>query len=227
MVDFSIVYSRLSLALAGAAENFLVGLIDLLILIVFLGIGWIVAVFLVSLLRNFLEHIQLERELKKRGLHDAFFGFSLTDILSKILKLLTLAVFLGIAAEVTNLVFLGTLVTWFVGYVPLFVQGMAILIIALLAGDYLTDAIKRSSTPFRNLIGWIIEAFIIYTGVVIALPLFLPNADASILRLAFLLLLGAVAVAFGLGLAIAIGLGMKDTVARVAKKKEDDLEKLV
>ena len=54
-----------------------------------------------------------------------------------------------------------------------------------------------------------------------------PNADPSILRFAFLLLLGAVALAFGLGMAIAIGLGMKDTVARVAKKKEGDLEKLV
>src|SRR3989338_9930833 len=227
MAALDIIYSRLAVALAGAAENFLVGLIDLLILVVFLGIGWIVASFLISVLEHFLNQIQLERELKRRNVHDAFFCFTLTDILSKILKLLTLAVFLGIAAEVTSLVFLGELVRWFVGYVPMFVQGVAILVIALLAGDYLTDMVKRSSIPFRNLVGWVVEAFIVYTAVVIALPLFLPNADASLLHTAFLLLLGSLSLAFGLGLAIAIGLGMKDNVARVAKKKEDDLEKLV
>ena len=222
-----VLYSRLIMALGSAFTNFLFGLLDVLILIVFLGIGWIVAMFLISLLHHFLAQVGIEKELKKRGLHDALLGFSLTDVLSKILKLLTLAVFLGIAAEITSLVFLGELVRWFVGYVPMFVQGVAILVIALLAGDYLTDMIKRSSIPFRNLVGWVVEAFIVYTAVVIAMPLFLPNADASLLRTAFLLLLGSLALAFGLGLAIAIGLGMKDSVARVAKRKEDDLEKLV
>lgn len=222
-----VLYARLVSALGTAATNFLLGLMDLLIIIVFLGIGWLVAGLLVSILESFLQQIGLEKELKKRHLHDALMGFTLTDILSKVLKLLTLAVFLGIAAEITNLLFLGDIVRWFIGYVPLFVQGVVILLFALLAGDYLTDGIKRSSIPFRNLVGWIIEAFIVYTGIVMALPLFLPNADVSLLRMAFLLLLGALGVAFGFGLAIAIGLGLKDTVARVAKKKEDDLEKLV
>ncbi|MFH1056603.1 MAG: hypothetical protein V1717_02295 [Candidatus Micrarchaeota archaeon] len=224
---FDVLYARLVEALSMAASNFMYGLIDLLILVVFLGIGWIVSVFLVSILENFLLQIGLEKQLRKRSIHDALFGFTLTDVLGKVLKLLTLAVFLGIAAEVTSLVFVGELVSWFVGYIPLFVQGVAVLLIALLGGDYITDKMRSSSVPFKNLIAWVLEAFIIYTGVVIALPLFLPNADASILRTAFLLLLGSVALAFGLGMAIAIGLGLKDTVARVAKKKEGDLEKLV
>jgi len=224
---FDVLYARLVAGLSDAAASFLVGLIDLLVVLLFLIIGWVVAVFLVSILERFLLEMGLEKELRKRNIHDALFGFTLTDVLGKALKLLTLAVFLGIAAEVVNLVFLGELVRWFVGYVPLFVQGVAIMVIALLAGDYLTDTIKRSTVHFRNLLGWILEAFIIYTAIVIALPLFLPNADTSILRTAFMLLLGAVALAFGLGLAIAIGLGMKDSIARVAKKKEDDLEKLV
>src|SRR3989338_3634028 len=143
-------YQRLTLALSDAATNFLVGLTDLLVVLLFLIIGWIVAVFLVSILQHFLSRIGLEKELKKREIHDALFGFTLTDALSKALKLLVLAAFLGIAAEVTNLVFLGELVRWFVGYVPLFVQGLVVLILALLAGDYLTDKIRGSSAPFRN-----------------------------------------------------------------------------
>ena len=220
-------FDRLATALGSSLSNFLMGITDLLIVLLFLIVGFLFASVFVSLLKQFLLKVGLEKELRKRDIHDALFGFSLTDVLCKTLKLLTLAAFLGIAAEVTNLAFLGELVRWFVGYVPLFVQGVAIMLIALLAGDYLTDTIRKSTVPFRNLIAWILEAFIVYTAIVISLPLFLPNADVSILRTAFLLLLGAAGLAFGLGLAIAIGLGMKDSIARVAKKKEPELEKLV
>ena len=42
----------------------------------------------------------------------------------------------------------------------------------------------------------------------------------------FLVLLSALALALGLGAAIAIGLGMKDTVADVAKKHKDKINRL-
>jgi len=221
------VYERVVDALAAAAENFVSGLVDLLVVLIFLGLGYLVAGILVGILKHFLERIKLEHELKKRDIHDALLGFTLTDVLCKFLKLLTLAVFLGIAAEVTNLRFLGELVMWFIGYVPLLLQGLTIIVLALLAGDYVTDRVKKSGIPFANMVGWVFEAFVFYTALVISLPLILPNADVSILRWAFVLILGAFAVAIALGLGLAMGFGMKDTIAAVAKKRQSDLEKLV
>jgi hypothetical protein len=148
-------------------------------------------------------------------------------VLDTFLKLVTIAVFLGIAADVTRLIFLRDLVLWFISYVPLLLQGATILVIALLAGDYVTDRIKESRAPFARFLGVVFEIFVIYTALVMALPLLLPNADVEILKTAFILIVGGVVFALALGAAIAIGLGAKDTVSRLAKKKEGDLEKLV
>lgn len=224
---WDLLMSRLSSALGMVTENFVIGLADLLVVVLFLIIAWIVGGILVEVLKRFLEQIKLEQKLKKRGMDDALLGFSFTDVLSKFVKLMTYAAFLGIAADVVNLTFLYDLVSWFVGYVPLFIQGVAIVVIALLFGDYLTDNIKKAKIPFARFAAAGLEIFIAYTALVIALPLILPNANVAILETAFTLLLGAVALALGLGMAIAIGLGGKDVVREVAKKKKADLESLI
>jgi hypothetical protein len=178
-------------------------------------------------LKRFLEKIGLEKWIKRKGLDTALLGFTVTGVLCTFLKLVTIAVFLGIAADVAKLTFLLDVVRWFVSYVPLLVQGATILLIALLAGDYVTDRIKESKAPFARAVGMAFEVFIIYTALVMALPLLLPNADVEILKTAFILVVGGVVFALALGFAIAIGLGAKETIAKIAKKKESDFEKLV
>ncbi len=221
------VQSRLADAFARLGENFVVGLLDFVVVLVFLAVGWIVGKFLCYFLNKFLESVGLEKWIKKKGMETALLGFTVTGLLDMFLKLVTIAVFLGIAADVLQLSFLLELVRWFIGYVPLLLQGATILVIALLAGDYATDRIKESKAPFARTLGMVFEVFVIYTALVMALPLILPNADVEILKTTFVLIVGGVVLALSLGAAIAIGWGSKDTVAKLAKKKEADLEKLV
>jgi hypothetical protein len=111
-------------------------------------------------------------------------------------------------------------------YLPMLVQGIIIIMIALLAGDYIGDRIKTSKkVPFANSVALAVDLFIAYNAIVIALPLLLPAADPSLLVWSFLVLLSAVAIALGFGSAIALGLGMKDSVADVAKKHKDKINK--
>lgn len=220
-------WQRLSEAVGIAAENFVFGIADVFVVLLFLLIGWIVGKVLAGIAKRFLEKIEIEHSLKKRGIHDELLGFTLTDVITKFVKILTYAVFLGIAADVVNLRFLGDLVMWFVGYVPLFIQGATIVVLALLGGGYLTARIRKSGMPFANFTGFVFEVFVAYTALVIALPLVLPNADVQILNNVLMLAIGAVALALGLGLAIAIGLGGKDAVSEIAKKKRKDIERLV
>lgn len=224
MVDWF--YPPLQNAIENVLQNFVEGVAELLIVLIFLLIGYIVSKFLIHILDKFLEYFKLEERLEEKGVHDALAGFTLTHILSIIVKLLTVSVFLGIAASVTNLTFLGNLVWWFIGYVPLLVQGIVVLVLALLAGDYVTDRIKQAKIPFSRFIALVTEVFIAYTAIVVALPLVLPNVNVEVLKTAFTLVLGAFAVALGLGFAIAIGFGLKDTVADVAKSKRKDIEKM-
>lgn len=225
--SLSLLATNLSNVVSAVAKDFVVGLAAIIVVLFFLVLGWIVGRILVRVLHAFLEGIQLEHKLEKRGIHDALLGFTVTGVLSTFVKLLTYVVFLGIASSVVRLAFLENLVLWAVGYVPVLIQGAVILMLALLAGDYVTDRIKASKVPFAKLFGMALEGFIVYTALVIALPLVLPNADVEILKTTFFLIVGAFAVAIGLGLAIAIGLGTKDTIAAVAKKKQKTLERLV
>lgn len=218
---------RLAVSLAKVGENFVVTLADLVVVLLFLFIGYAVAKFLSYFLHRFLEKIKLEEWIKDREMHDALLGFSLTTILDKLMKLLVVAVFLGVAAESVGFVFLRDIVLWFVGYVPWLIQGVVILVLALLAGDYVTDKIKTAKIPFARPLAIVLEVFIAYTALVIALPLVLPNANVEILKTAFVLLVGGVVLAIGLGLAIAIGLGAKDAVSDIAKSKKKELERFL
>ncbi len=225
--SLNLLASNLSQVVSDVAKNFVVGLAAIIVVLFFMVLGWIVGRILVRVLHAFLEGIQLEHKLEKRGIHDALLGFTVTGVLSTFVKLLTYVVFLGIASSVVQLAFLENLVTWVVLYIPVLIQGVVILMLALLAGDYVTDRIKASKVPFAKLFGMALEGFIVYTALVIALPLVLPNADVEILKTTFFLIVGAFALAIGLGLAIAIGLGTKDVVAAVARKKQKTLERII
>ena len=223
---WSVLGDRMAGAIARVGEDFIIGFADLVVVILFLLIGYGVAKLLVYILHGFLQHINLEGWLKKRGLHEALLGFSLTRLLDNMLKLNVLAEFLANAADVAKIVFLRDLVTWFVHYIPLLVQGVVVVVLALLGGEYITNHIKKSSIPFARFVALALEVFIAYTGIVIALPLILPNADVSILADTFKLIVLMFVLALGLGFAIAIGLGAKDTVGELVKSKKDEFKKL-
>ncbi len=224
---WDLLVQRLSNALSSVVESFMFGLADVLVVLLFIILGWVVGNVLVDALSAFFKQIRFKQSLKKRGLEDSLFGFSLETVFEKFVKLMTYAAFLGIAADVVNLTFLGDLVYWFVGYVPLFVQGAVIVTIALLASAYVTRHMRESKIPFSNMFATLLQLVVGYVALVMALPLVLPNADVSILSTAFTLFVLALAVAIGFGLAIALGLGLKDTVSDIAKKKKSDFEKII
>lgn len=210
------------------AADFVDGLAALLVVIIFLIIGWLVSRVLVAILKRLMHEFKIEAIMKKHGLDDALGGFTLTEIFSIFLELATLAVFLGIAADVVHLSFLTNLVNWFIAYVPMFLQGVSIIVLALLFADYVTDKIKsHKMVPFANGLCAFFQFFVAYVALVMALPLILPGADVEILRFAFYIILGAVGIAIGLGTAIALGLGAKDTVGKMLEKKKAELERLV
>ncbi len=219
---------RLAEALGIAGANLILGLAQLVVVALFIILGYVVAAMIIGIVNRGIAHSKVEDWLEKRGMHDAMMGFSFKGIVGSIIKLITVSVFLGIAANVTNLGFLEGLVLWFVSYVPSLVQGIVIIAIAFFGAEYVVEKIKHEKgVPFARGLSTAIKVFVGYTALVIALPLVLPGADVEILKLAFLLLLGSASLALGLGFAIAIGLGFKDAVAGVAKTKEKDLEKLL
>ncbi len=225
LVDFS---TNLNMALSNILNNYVSGLASLIVVIVFLGIGYLVAKFFAQIVERGLKEMRLEKKLEQKGVHDALGTITVTEIISVFVRLATFTIFLGVAANVTDLPLINTLILWIFSYIPSLVEGTIIIVVALLAVDYVSDRFRKSKeVPFANLMAILLKVFVAYTAVVIALPLILPGADVSILRDFFILMVGAFAVAVGLGSAIALGLGLKDVVRDVGKKKEKHIEKLL
>lgn len=225
---FEVLTMKVKEAAADVASNVVAGVGDVIILAIILLIGYIVAKILAKIIVHILDKYKMEAKLRKKGVENAFAGFTLTEIISSFTKILVITVFLGIAADVLRLNFIKDLVVWVLSYVPSLVQGAIILIGAFLGGAYVADKIKAAKhVPFAKFLGIAFHAFVAYTAIVIALPLILPGADTAVLKLAFGAFVLAFAIAIGLGLGLAIGLGAKDTVASIAKTKKHDLEKII
>ena len=194
---------------------------------VILLIGMFVANLLGWLLKFFLDRMKLEKFLERHGVNDAFVGFTLTSIAVSLLKLYVVVIFLGIAADVVQVPMLYMVAMSATGYIPSLVQGVIVLLAGLMFGDYITDRMKTAKkVPFINPLAILVEVFIAYIAIVMALPLLLPAADPSLLITAFLVVLSALAFALSLGTAIALGLGLKDTVNDVAKRHKDKINSL-
>ncbi|MEM4554471.1 MAG: hypothetical protein QXT25_01310 [Candidatus Anstonellaceae archaeon] len=225
---FEMALDKFATGASGFVGNLLEGVAAFAILVVILAIGWGVAYLLGNALKEFFVRIRLEKFLESHGVHDAFLGFTFSGIAVTLLKLYIMVAFLGIAADVVKIGLISTIALQAIGYLPMLLQGVIILMAALMAGDYITDKMKESKKiPFANSLAILVEIFIAYNALVIALPLLLPAADPSLLIWSFLVLLSAFAVAVGLGFAIAIGLGLKDVVAEVAKKHKDKINRLL
>jgi len=225
-------YEYLMDQLQASSVNFigslLSGVFAFCVLIAVMLIGIWVANLLGQVLKEFFNRLKLEKFLESHGVHDAFLGFTLSGIAIILLKLYVAVAFLGIAADIIQMPMLYMLAAQAIVYLPSLVQGLVIVVAALMAADYLTDKIKESKKlPFANSIGLLVTLFIAYNALVIAMPLLLPAADPSLLVWSFLVLLSAFAIALGFGAAIAIGLGMKDTVSEIAKKNKDKFSKLL
>ena len=224
---YELFMEKLQVNSASFLTNVLEGVFAFAILVVILLIGMFVANILGWLLKHFLQRIGLEKFLAQHGVHDAFVGFTLTSIAVGLLKLYVVVIFLGIAADVVMVPMLYMVASQASGYMPSLVQGVIILLAGLMGGDYVTDRMKTAKKiPFINTIAILVEVFIAYNALVIALPLLLPSADPSLLVTSFLVVLAALAFALSLGSAIAIGLGMKDAVASVAAKHKDKINSL-
>jgi len=227
-MGYETMVDQLLLSLAGFGSNLIGGILAFVVFVAILFIGAMVANLLGAAMRRFLKEAKVEKFLQEHEVHDAFVGFSFTDIVVALLKLYIVIGALGIAAEVVRVPLLTYFATQAMNYLPSLVQGLVILMVGLAAGDYITDRMKKSKRiPFANSVAIVIELFIAYNALVIAMPLLLPAADPSLLIWSFLIVLAAFGLAIGLGAAIAVGLGMKDVVADVAKKHKSKLESLL
>jgi len=223
LVDFNMLIQEVGTKLTEVLSNFAAGAVNailaVIVIAIFVVIGLIVALVINKVIVAILDKLDFNKILKSHGFKIKIAGFKIEWIITTLVKLFLTLTFLGAAVEIVELGFLTDIIKALIAYIPSLVQGLAIIIGAILLSEYIVNMIRAThKLAMSTIFASVIQVFIAYIALVLALPLILPGIQTSILETAFELFIGAAAIGIGIGLAIAFGWGFKDAIAASAKK---------
>jgi len=216
------IVAQLLITLQSFWEGFVGVLIAVILLLIFLIIGYFIAKLIGRIVAEFLKRIKFDKLLNRVKLPVELAGLKVSKILLIFVELFTVLAFLGIATDLpaVKLGIVTEVIVWIIGYIPILIQGLIVIVVAMLFANYISDLIRKSKKlPLANGIAFIVQIFVGYTALVIAIPLILPNADVTILRSAFEWFFAALAIAFGIGLGIATGFSLRKPIEKAASKR--------
>jgi len=131
------------------------------------------------------------------------------------------------ASDVLGIEALTKIVSWIQGYLPNLAAGIAIILIGLVAGDFLGDLIidvsKKQGVEWADLIGNLFKVFIYF--VVLLIGLRQMQIDVTLLEMIVQYFVIGVAVGSAIGLGVALGWGLKDVVKKYAEEKDEEYRK--
>lgn len=212
-------------------------LVNLVLGVVLIVVGYGIAVVIEAILRRSLSKMNLEEKMEEHGLGDALFGFSLKGIVTGLVKWIIFLWFLVSAVNIIELGFISVtpqaepVLTEFlrglVQFLPALLEGVLILIVGFLIADYLAGKVREGISTYSKIIGTGVKVLAIYFTVTIALSNPYYNINIAIITEIFEYFVLAIAIGLGGGLALALGLGLKDTVKKIGKKHERNVEKFL
>lgn len=202
-------------------------LVNILLVIVILIIGWLISKLIKVVVTKGLraikldelsDRIELETMLEKGGI-----GYSLSELIGLVCYWLAILVTFMVAINAVGLTIAADLLNRVVLYVPNVIAAVFILILGMFAStivkNIVVTAANNSGVSQGKLLGKIAEIVIIAFAVFVGLEQL--KIGIRITQLTISITLGSI----GLGLAIAFGLGCKDIVGKIVADFLDKLNK--
>lgn len=202
-------------------------LVNILLVIVILIIGWLISKLIKVVVTKGLraikldelsDRIELETMLEKGGI-----GYSLSELIGLVCYWLAILVTFMVAINAVGLTIAADLLNRVVLYVPNVIAAVFILILGMFAATILKNivvtAANNSGVSQGKLLGKIAEIVIIAFAVFVGLEQL--KIGIRITQLTISIALGSI----GLGLAIAFGLGCKDIVGKIVADFLDKINK--
>ena len=194
----------LSDGLQNAGETILSFVPRLIGALAILVVGWLVARLILRVVKRLLKAVGLDGLLERAGLGERLqaVGYTATDLVARAIYWIALLVVFLLTAEALDVEYLSNILTGLIGYLPLVVVAMIIVIVAAAVGAFLAEV----STPWsqERHIRWLPETarwMVIGFGVFAALnTLKIAEEIVNTLFIAVVATAGAILViAFGLG----------------------------
>lgn len=206
---------------ANSAVELLPGLIAAILVVV---LGWVVAFIVSRLFAGLMKAIRFEQFLADHKVEDALGTVRITDVLTKIVKYYVLLIFLQAAVSLVSLGTITAYLTTVLLYAPVLIAAVMILLLAMIFGEYLKEAIvdldKKSSMVKLTARGT--KLVIMYVGATMALAT--AGFNTVLITGIFMTVIQAAAFGLALALGIAFGLGGQDDAKDVIKSTRKNLK---
>jgi small-conductance mechanosensitive channel len=201
-------------------------LVNVLLVVIILIIGWVIAKIIRSLVTKLLrtvkldqlsDRIDLDNMLAKGGIN-----YSLSELIGVICYWLALLVTFVVAINAIGLTVAADLLNRIVLYVPNIIAAMFILILGMFVATLLSNIVKTAANNAglsqSKILGKVVEVAVFIFAVVMALE------QLGVAMKIVELVISIVLASLGLGAALAFGLGCKDIAGRYISDLAESLK---
>lgn len=203
----------------GMVIGFLPALIAAIIILI---IGWIVGRVAGGVLKRILQRANLDKTVGKTDFGDAMAqsGMTVTDLFSALVKWFIYLIFIMAAVNVLNIPIFASFLNQVVLYLPNLIAGVLVLVIGLIAVNFLMKWIggmlKTQDVPFTNLIVMGLQALLSLVVIVIALDQW--RIQTAIIYTFLVPLAWGIAIGLAIAIGVGVGVGGKDVIGNYLKK---------
>jgi hypothetical protein len=191
-------------------------LVNVLLVIVILLIGWIIAKIIKTLVTKLLRAIKLDQLSDQINLDSVLakggISYSLSELIGAICYWLAVLITFVVAINAIGLTIAADLLNRVVLYVPNIIAAVFILILGMFVATLLSNIVKTAANNAgvsqAKLLGKVVEVVVIIFAAVITLEQL--GIAAKIIELTISIVLASL----GLGVALAFGLGCRDLAAK-------------
>lgn len=185
---------------------------SLILAIIVTIFGYILAYIIGHAIKIGLQRAGLDKQVAKAKLTKAIGQVHISSLLGELVKWIIFIIFLGQAADIVKLGTLSILLNRFVLWLPNLIFAVVVLVFGLIFAHYVDIKVQEhAKVKSAKIASQTLRVIIIFIFGIIALEQI--NIDVSILKLAFLILVGGIALALGL----AFGLGARNDAANWMK----------
>ncbi|MFH1413895.1 MAG: hypothetical protein ABIG56_03525 [Candidatus Omnitrophota bacterium] len=202
-------------------------LVNILLVIIILIIGWIIARLIKAVVTKTLKAIRLDKLADRIELSNLLEKGGITHSFSELIGIicywLALLVAFVVAINAAGLTIAADLLNKVILYIPNVIAAMFILIlgmfIATLLKNIVQTAANNSGLPQGNLLSKVVEVIVVVFAVIVALEQL--QIGTRITELTISIIMGSL----GLALALAFGLGCRDIAAKYVDNFIDKMKK--
>jgi hypothetical protein len=188
----------------------------LILAIAIIGIGWFIGNVIKKVLIKILQSTKIDQWIDEQNLTAAIGGKEMSALVGSFSKWYLIWVSLWVAADSIKLQGLSQFVEALVFYIPQVLAALLVVILGLLLGRYLKNAIDATQHKLKRAAGTLIESIVVLFAGILALTLVLGEAKVQVviqlLNLFLTPFLWSIAIAVGIVIGISFGLAFRKEI---------------